>query len=56
MNVLRPRVAVVAIGMAAMLSGCATYSDFTLSTLDGQEISLSDQKGKVVLVTFWGSQ
>ena len=56
MNVIRPSVAVVAVGLTAMLTGCANYGDFTLSTLDGQEISLSEQKGKVVLVAFWGSQ
>lgn len=41
---------------AAMFSaGCATYGDFTLTSLDGQSVSLAEQKGKVVLLTFWGS-
>jgi len=29
--------------------------DFTLKTLDGKKISLSDLKGKVVLVNFWAT-
>jgi len=30
-------------------------TDFTLSTLDGQQISLSQLKGKVVLLDFWAT-
>jgi peroxiredoxin len=29
--------------------------DFTLQTLDGQTVSLSDYKGKGVLINFWGT-
>ena len=29
--------------------------DFTLQTLDGKEVKLSDQKGKVVLIDFWAT-
>ena len=29
--------------------------DFTLNTLDGRKASLSDYKGKVVLINFWAS-
>ena len=29
--------------------------DFTLDTLDGKTVSLSDQEGKVVLINFWAS-
>lgn len=29
--------------------------DFTLSTFGGEEITLSEQQGKVVIVNFWGS-
>lgn len=33
----------------------ATAPDFTLETFAGEEISLSDQHGKVVILNFWGS-
>ena len=33
----------------------AQAPDFTLQTFDGEEITLSDQEGKVVIVNFWGS-
>jgi thiol-disulfide isomerase/thioredoxin len=33
----------------------ATAPDFTLQALDGQKITLSDFKGKYVLIDFWGS-
>ncbi len=55
MKLRQPVMGVLAGGIVAMLTGCANYGDFTLSTLEGRQISLSDQKGKVVLVTFWGS-
>ncbi len=29
--------------------------DFTLKTLDGKEVSLSDLRGKVVLINFWAT-
>lgn len=29
--------------------------DFTLTTFSGEEITLSEQRGKVVIVNFWGS-
>ena len=29
--------------------------DFTLSSLDGQEVSLSQYRGKVVLLSFWAT-
>jgi len=29
--------------------------DFTVTTFDGEEITLSDLKGRVVVVNFWGS-
>lgn len=29
--------------------------DFTLETFDGEDITLSDQRGKVVILNFWGS-
>lgn len=33
----------------------ATAPDFTLSNIDGSEVSLSDYKGKVVYVDFWAT-
>lgn len=49
-----PVLALVA-GAATLLAGCASRSDFTLSTLDGKRMSLSEQKGKVVLLAFWAA-
>jgi peroxiredoxin len=36
-------------------SNFAKAADFTLKTLDGEEISLSDFKGKVVILDFWAT-
>ena len=33
----------------------AGVPNFTLTTFDGQTVSLADQKGKVVLINFWAS-
>lgn len=33
----------------------AEAPDFTLQTFDGEEITLSEQRGKVVILNFWGS-
>ena len=33
----------------------ASAPDFTLQTLDGQEVTLSKLKGKVVLLDFWAT-
>lgn len=33
----------------------AAAPDFTLQTFSGEEVSLSDQRGKVVILNFWGS-
>lgn len=30
------------------------YTDFTLPALDGEEYTLSDYEGKVIVLTFWG--
>ena len=51
------------LGWAFLLSHCAKEEkppsalapDFTLKTLDGQEITLSQLKGKVVLLDFWAT-
>jgi cytochrome c biogenesis protein CcmG/thiol:disulfide interchange protein DsbE len=47
----------------AMLIGCTSKSnqpatassDFTLQDIDGKEITLSDYKGKVVVLEFWAT-
>lgn len=35
--------------------GSGQAPDFTLNTFDGQQIKLSDLKGKVVVINFWAS-
>jgi peroxiredoxin len=40
---------------AAKGSGGAAAPDFTLSTLDGKQVRLSDYKGSVVLIDFWST-
>jgi peroxiredoxin len=39
----------------AQASGGTTASDFTLLSPDGQEISLSDYEGRVILVNWWAT-
>ena len=45
--------------LSVCVGGCSRGSnddqapDFTLASLDGRQISLSDFKGKVVLINFW---
>jgi peroxiredoxin len=56
MNFIRP---LIALGLFSM--GCATgpigkpAPNFNLPTLDGGRASLSDQKGKVLLLDFWAT-
>ncbi len=53
---LRNRLTLTVVAAASvMTAGCATYSDFTLPTPDGREMSLGQHQGKVVLLAFWGS-
>jgi peroxiredoxin len=47
--------AVVGLGVATLMTGCAARSDFKLESLDGQSVSLSGQSGKAVLLTFWAA-
>jgi cytochrome oxidase Cu insertion factor (SCO1/SenC/PrrC family) len=59
----RGQVAVVAAAGLMLAGGCvypadrlvhSQAPDFTLETLDGQKVTLSDYRGKVVLLAFWG--
>ena len=49
----------VALLGALLLGGAATAGepapDFSLRDINGKEVSLSSQKGKVVLVNFWAT-
>ena len=39
-----------------IFTGCkSSYGDFTLMDLDGNEISLSDFNGKVLILNFWAT-
>jgi len=53
MNIRRFAAATLTVGAAWLSGGCATFDDFTLTTTDGATISLSEQRGKAVLVCFW---
>ena len=47
------RAMTVLAGATTLLAGCAARNDFTLTTLDGKRMSLSEEKGKVVLLAFF---
>jgi cytochrome oxidase Cu insertion factor (SCO1/SenC/PrrC family) len=52
---------VLTFGVGLMAAGCGgpqmrpgtTAPDFSLTTLDGRKVSLSDYRGKPVLLVFW---
>lgn len=53
----RPWSILAAAAAGTMLSaGCATRGDFTLSTINGEQMSLRQQDGKVVLLTFFAER
>ena len=67
MNKLLTAILVMILTSGLLITGCATGSeptatvgqtapDFQLQNLDGQSISLSDFKGKPVLVNFWATR
>ncbi|RMH65436.1 MAG: TlpA family protein disulfide reductase [Calditrichaeota bacterium] len=43
------------VGLLVSISLAKKAPDFTFKSLDGKEVSLSDYKGKVVLVNFWAT-
>lgn len=51
----------VAVGALSWCCGCTgmrpgtQVPDFTLTSLDDRQVSLSDYKGQVVLLTYWAS-
>jgi cytochrome oxidase Cu insertion factor (SCO1/SenC/PrrC family) len=47
--------ALVVTGAVLLSGGCAARSDFTLTTLEGSKVTLSEQKGKVVLLAFFSA-
>lgn len=51
--------AILALGLRRSQQGPVVIGqsvpNFTLTTFDGQTVSLTDQKGKVVLINFWAS-
>jgi hypothetical protein len=61
MNLLRAiRIGAVALSIAILMSGCerelarkSPAPDFQLTDLAGRAMSLSDQRGQVVLLGFW---
>lgn len=66
MNKMLTAILVMILTSGLLITGCATGSeptatvgkaapDFELQNLDGQSISLSDLKGKPVLINFWAT-
>ena len=52
---LAATVGVCAVAYAAPISPGALAPDFTLRTLDGPNLRLQEQRGRVVLVNFWAT-
>ena len=60
---IRGRGAAIAAAGLMLAGGCvypadrlvhSQAPDFTLESLDGRKVTLSDYRGKVVLLAFWG--
>jgi cytochrome c biogenesis protein CcmG, thiol:disulfide interchange protein DsbE len=54
-NVAVPTRTVVANGADAAALKASIAPDFTLTTLDGKDVSLSDFKGKIVVINVWAT-
>jgi peroxiredoxin len=55
---LKGMVILFLVGLLGSVSGAVaaeTASDFTLRDINGKQVSLSDYKGKVVLMSFWAT-
>lgn len=55
MNRCKLTALVMTFAAGTLSAGCATYGDFKLASLDGQDVSLDEQQqqGKAVLLAFW---
>ncbi len=53
MNHMRIGVAGVVLTTLALLAGCASRSDFTLKTLDGEDVTIGRQQDKAILLAFF---
>ena len=57
-RIFRTLCAFVVVGLLGLGSGALageTATDFTLRDINGKQVSLSDYKGKVVLMSFWAT-
>ena len=55
MNQFKIRMFVVILSLCGAMNGFAQAPDFTLNDINGQSLTLSSMRGKVVVLDFWGS-
>ena len=55
MRILRGEHGLRAVAVAGLLLGCCLAQDLTLPAPDGQQHSLAEYRGKVVVVNFWAT-